>query len=62
MATKKAESILTFAYEATDRQGKKIKGEITGTNVALAKAQLRKQGINVQKINKKKILLFRDER
>jgi len=54
MATKKAESILTFAYEATDRQGKKIKGEITGTNVALAKAQLRKQGINVQKINKKR--------
>jgi len=32
---------------------KKIKGEITGTNIALAKAQLRKQGINVQKINKK---------
>lgn len=53
MATKKADTILTFAYEATDRQGKKIKGEITATNIALAKAQLRKQGINVQKISKK---------
>ena len=58
MATKKADTILTFAYEATDRQGKKIKGEITGTNVALAKAQLRKQGINVQKISKKTNLSF----
>jgi len=53
MAAKKPDTILTFAYEGADRQGKKIKGEITGTNIALAKAQLRKQGINVQKINKK---------
>lgn len=58
MATKKADTILTFAYEATDRQGKKIKGEVTGTNIALAKAQLRKQGISVQKISKKTTLSF----
>jgi type IV pilus assembly protein PilC len=44
MATKKADAILTFGYEATDRKGQKIKGEVTGTNIALAKAQLRKQG------------------
>ncbi|WP_297926126.1 type II secretion system F family protein [uncultured Agitococcus sp.] len=58
MATKKADTILTFAYEATDRQGKKIKGEVTGTNIAIAKAQLRKQGINVQKISKKTSISF----
>ena len=58
MATKKADAILTFGYEATDRKGQKIKGEITGTNIALAKAQLRKQGFNVQKISKKTSLSF----
>lgn len=58
MATKKVESILTFGYEATDRKGQKIKGEITGTNIALAKAQLRKQGFNVQKISKKSSFSF----
>jgi len=58
MATKKADAILTFGYEATDRKGQKTKGEITGTNIALAKAQLRKQGFNVQKISKKSSFSF----
>lgn len=58
MATKKVESILTFGYEAVDRKGQKIKGEITGTNIALAKAQLRKQGFNVQKISQKSSFSF----
>lgn len=58
MATKKVDAILTFGYEATDRKGQKIKGEITGTNIALAKAQLRKQGFNVQKISKKTSFSF----
>ena len=58
MATKKVDAILTFGYEATDRKGQKIKGEITGTNIALAKAQLRKQGFNVQKISKKSSFSF----
>lgn len=53
MATK-AEQILTFAYEGTDRRGQKVKGEINGKNIALAKAQLRKQGINAQKVYKKR--------
>ena len=60
MATKKADAILTFGYEATDRKGQKIKGEVTGTNIALAKAQLRKQGFNVQKISKKSSFSFQD--
>lgn len=53
MATK-AEQILTFVYEGSDRRGQKVKGEISGKNLALAKAQLRKQGINAQKVYKKR--------
>lgn len=53
MATKKPEAILNFTYEGLDRKGKKTKGEMSGKNVALVKAQLRKQGINVNKIHKK---------
>lgn len=57
MATK-AEQILTFIYEGTDRRGQKVKGEINGKNLALAKAQLRKQGINAQKVYKKRANLL----
>ncbi|HEX5359990.1 MAG TPA: type II secretion system F family protein [Fluviicoccus sp.] len=53
MATNKADALLNFAYEGTDKRGQKVKGETTGKNIALAKAQLRKQGINVLKIHKK---------
>ncbi len=53
MATKKPELILNFAYDGVDRKGKKVKGEMSGKNVALVKAQLRKQGVNVNKIHKK---------
>jgi type IV pilus assembly protein PilC len=42
-----------FAYEGTDRSGKKTKGEITSSNANIAKAELRKQGINTTKIKKK---------
>lgn len=53
MAATKAEQVLTFVYEGTDRRGQKIKGELAGKNVALVKAQLRKQGINAKKVHKK---------
>lgn len=43
----------TFAWEGTDRRGGKIKGEMSGQNPALVKAQLRKQGINPIKVKKK---------
>jgi type IV pilus assembly protein PilC len=42
-----------FAYEGTDRSGKKTKGEITSSNANVAKAELRKQGINATKVKKK---------
>lgn len=57
MATK-AEQILTFVYEGSDRRGQKVKGEISGKNLALAKAQLRKQGISAQKVYKKRANLL----
>ncbi|MBD3648050.1 MAG: type II secretion system F family protein [Pseudomonadales bacterium] len=42
-----------FAWEGTDKQGKKAKGEITSSNANVAKAELRKQGINPTKVTKK---------
>lgn len=42
-----------FVYEGTDKQGKKTKGEITSSNANIAKAELRKQGINPTKVSKK---------
>lgn len=56
MATK-IEKISSFNWEGTDRKGNKTKGEVSGTSVALVKAQLRKQGINPTKIRKQSISL-----
>ena len=42
-----------FAWEGTDRSGKKTKGEITSSNANIAKTELRKQGINPTKVSKK---------
>ena len=43
-----------FAYEGKDKSGRKTKGEITSTNANVAKAELRKQGINPTKVTKKR--------
>ena len=43
-----------FAYEGKDKSGRKTKGEITSTNTNVAKAELRKQGINPTKVTKKR--------
>ncbi len=45
---------VTFVYEGTDRQGRKVKGETTGKGPALVRAELRKQGINAKKVAKKR--------
>ena len=57
MATKAAKSQL-FSWQGTDKRGQKANGEISGTNLALVKAQLRKQGINPTKVKKKQASLF----
>ncbi len=57
-AKKKAKEpkLYPFKWEGKDRKGTKITGEIQGSNAALIKNQLRKQGILVVKINKKSTL------
>lgn len=52
------EELVNFSYAGTNRRGEKVKGEIGSRNMELAKAQLRKQGIQVEKINKKAKPLF----
>ncbi|MBE7376045.1 type II secretion system F family protein [Pseudomonas lopnurensis] len=47
-----------FTWEGTDRKGSRVKGELSGVSPALVKAQLRKQGINPQKVRKKSVSLF----
>lgn len=54
----KALKTSTFSWEGTDKKGAKIRGETSGQNPALVKAQLRKQGINPIKVRKKSESLF----
>ena len=42
-----------FAWVGTDKSGRKTKGEITSSNANVAKAELRKQGINPKSVKKK---------
>jgi len=42
-----------FVWEGTDRQGRKTKGEISSASPTVAKAELRRQGINASKVRKK---------
>ncbi len=57
MASKVAK-VIVYNWEGTDRQGAKTIGEMSGTNPALIKAQLRKQGINPTKVRKKPVSIF----
>ncbi|WP_111657257.1 type II secretion system F family protein [Isoalcanivorax indicus] len=52
-AAVKQQKKVPFTYEGVDRRGAKIKGEMLSPNAALARAELRKQGINASKIRKK---------
>jgi hypothetical protein len=54
----KAQKLQAFVWEGKDRKGNKSKGEVSGTNLALVKAQLRKQGIIPDKVKKKPKPLF----
>ena len=47
-----AESAI-FLWEGTDKQGKKTKGEINSSSPAIARAELRRQGIVANKVRKK---------
>ncbi|MBY6033575.1 type II secretion system F family protein [Marinobacter daepoensis] len=54
----KAQKLESFVWEGKDKKGNKAKGELTGSNLALVKAQLRKQGITPEKVRKKPKPLF----
>ncbi len=54
----KAIKTSVFTWEGTNKQGAKIKGELSGVSPAMVKAQLRKQGVNPQKVRKKSVSLF----
>ena len=56
MAIAKKEEM--FVWEGKDKQGKLVKGELSGKSDALVKARLRKQGINPLKVKKKPKPLF----
>lgn len=45
-----------FAWEGTDKKGKRIKGESRANNPSIVKAELRRQGINPLKVQKKSAL------
>ena len=48
-----AKQAVMFVWEGKDKQGKLVKGELSGKSDALVKAQLRRQGINPLKVKKK---------
>ncbi|OZC37946.1 type II secretion system protein F [Marinobacter vinifirmus] len=54
----KAHRLESYVWEGKDRKGNKTKGEIMGSNLALVKAQLRKQGVIPDKVKKKPKPLF----
>jgi len=59
MAAKKKQKVNpTFVWEGADRNGNRKKGEIQAQSIALAKAQLRREGINILKIKVKPKPLF----
>lgn len=47
-----------FVWEGTDKSGKRVKGEMSGTSDSLVKAVLRRQGVNPLKVKKKPKPLF----
>ncbi|PID54857.1 MAG: type II secretion system protein F [Gammaproteobacteria bacterium] len=59
MATSTAKGF-TFTWNGTDKNGRSTKGEILAPSSAMAKAQLRKQGITPKTVRKKAKPLFGD--
>ncbi|MBC9745321.1 type II secretion system F family protein [Pseudomonas syringae pv. syringae] len=54
----KAAKVIVYTWEGVDKKGTKTSGELNGHNLALVKAQLRKQGINPTKVRKKSASIF----
>jgi len=60
MATTAAIRSDMYAWEGIDKNGKRVKGEMSGQTDALIKATLRRQGVNPLKVKKKAKPLFGD--
>ncbi len=54
----KAVKVSIYTWEGVDKKGAKTGGELSGHNLALVKAQLRKQGINPTKVREKSVSIF----
>ncbi len=54
----KAEKAYQFTWDGTDRKGARISGETRAPNMAMVRAELRRQGINPTKVRKKAAPLF----
>ena len=54
----KQDKTYTFTWEGADRKGQRVSGELMAPNQAMAKANLRKQGMTPTKIKKKQKDLF----
>ena len=57
-AAPKPEKANIFIWEGTDRKGNRIKGEARAATIALARADLRRQGITPLKLKKKSTSIF----
>lgn len=55
---KKKQTLTTFQWTGVNRNGQKVDGVQDGSNVAVVKAQLRKQGIIAKRVYKKRKPLF----
>ena len=51
-------TVINFQYEGVNKAGQIMKGEIQARSLAIAKADLRKQGLVIQKVVKKRKPLF----
>lgn len=54
----KAAKAFIYAWEGVDRRGARVKGETRASSIALARADLRRQGVNALKLKKKARPLF----
>ena len=49
----KAQKLTLFAWEGTNKSGNRVRGETRSSSLSLAKAELRRQGINPTRVKKK---------
>ncbi|MBK8161900.1 MAG: type II secretion system F family protein [Gammaproteobacteria bacterium] len=58
----KAQKLSLFAWEGTNKSGNRVRGETRSSSLSLAKAELRRQGINPTRVKKKAQSLFGGKR